>query len=642
MANKIYLDRYQVRQDANGSPITLRRSANGITYHADDFSVRREASLELVSAAAIAPEMQEKLQAEAISAKQLNHINIPQLYDFGIEDDHLVYASEYYDGTTAEAWVTEHGPMPAGAVLRIALQVVNALSAATFHGSVHHAINPKAILLVPGQTTDGEWPLIKVLNLVGVPPPAFTNVAGATAVFDSAAQFASPEQLQRGSVDFRSGVYSLGCTLWFLLTGVVPANGAVTRVSGVSKGVTQLVAGMISRDPAQRAHDPLALQEKIRAALAGVERREGLSKRFGVAAPVAAVPAVAIAGDEFSAGPRRRSLPIVPLALAASILALAAVGAFFIPESLRPRSFLGASQEPIGVPIGVPDPTAEAAAANPAAISQPAIVASQPVVTPPAQPQVVAANVPPAPAPMTAPSPSEDPLPTSASPAEDIVVAAAPSATAPPVLVSEPEPTLSAVASAEEIPAASDRLAANNITPAIESTEPAPPAEGPNAESTQAAPPPPADTSVVQITRAPEPEPETTTPRVVAKPQPRATPDADEAVVIAKTEREKRARLAASAKRNEERAMSSRQARVAANQPRRAIPRGRVRAEYLGTTPEGELIFGMPSTNERVFAAPPAEAYLNERRPARVRRALPPVLPALPPDDEPEEDDDEE
>lgn len=635
MANKTYLNRYQVRHDASGNPIILRRSANSVTYHADDFSVQREASLELVSAAAIAPEMQEKLEAEAVAARTLNHINIPRLYDFGIENDQLVYASEYCDGTTAEAWVTEHGPMPAGAVLRIALQVVNALGAATFHGGVHHAINPKALLLVPGQTTEGEWPLIKVLNLIGIAPPAFTNVAGATAVFDSAAQFTSPEQLNSGTGDFRSGVYSLGRTLWFLLTGAVPMNETITRVSGVSKGMTQLVTSMISPDPAQRLHDPLALQERIRAALGSVERREDLSRRFGVPAPVATAPA--ITEETFAGEPRRRSVPIVPLALAAGILALAAVGAFFIPESLRPRSFFGAGQDSIGVPIGVPEPAAAAAANNNLApVTQPAAIASQPTAT--AGPRVAAVN-PPAPTPA-----SEEPAAVSASPAEEMAVAAAPAPTAPPTLVSEPEPALPALASVEEEPAPSTSLAANNAAPAIEPTEPAPPAEGPSAVVARQAPAPAAETFVAQVARAAEPESEDAAPRVAAKPQPRITPDraAEAAASSAKAEREKRARLAASAKKNER--ATDRPARIVANQPRRARPRGRVRAEYLGTTPEGELIFGMPSTNERVYAAPPTVLDPDERRPAQIRRALPPVLPALPPDDgdEVELDEDEE
>ena len=58
----------------------------------------------------------EKLEAEAAAAKKLNHVNIPDLYDFGIDDDHLVYVTEDFEGTLAEEWVNAHGPMPVGPV----------------------------------------------------------------------------------------------------------------------------------------------------------------------------------------------------------------------------------------------------------------------------------------------------------------------------------------------------------------------------------------------------------------------------------------------------------------------------------------------------------------------------------------------
>ena len=167
------------------------------------------------------PAVREQLEAEATAAKKLNHVNIPALYDFGVEDDHLVYVTEDFEGTLAEEWVNAHGPMPVGPVLRIAAQVVSALGAAAFHRIIHHAINPSNLVLVPGQTAEGEWPLIKVLHFVGV-APKFSGTDVAVAAFDKSLHYASPEQLQTGTVDFRSELYSLGCTMWFLLTGAPP------------------------------------------------------------------------------------------------------------------------------------------------------------------------------------------------------------------------------------------------------------------------------------------------------------------------------------------------------------------------------------------------------------------------------------
>ena len=99
-------------------------------------------AVEVIPALGFKNAVREELEAEANTARKINHINIPALYDFGIEDDQLIYVTEYFDGTSAEEWVNVHGAMPTGAVLRIALQVIGAMGAASFHKISHHAINP--------------------------------------------------------------------------------------------------------------------------------------------------------------------------------------------------------------------------------------------------------------------------------------------------------------------------------------------------------------------------------------------------------------------------------------------------------------------------------------------------------------------
>src|SRR2546428_3114474 len=162
--NKIFFGKYRIVLDASGMPVELLRSATGVNCQAQEIESDKDVALELIPAASLKPEAREQIEAEAMAAKQLSHVNIPTLYDFGFEEDDLVYVTEYFDGTTAEAWVRTHGPMPVHAVLNIARQVVSALGAATFHLIVHRSIHPGNLLIVSGQTADGEWPLVKVLN----------------------------------------------------------------------------------------------------------------------------------------------------------------------------------------------------------------------------------------------------------------------------------------------------------------------------------------------------------------------------------------------------------------------------------------------------------------------------------------------
>jgi hypothetical protein len=602
MEAKVYLSRYRLAVDQIGLPLVIRRSAGEATFKAEDLTEHKDVALQVVPVMALRTVVREQLEAEARDAQKITHINIPTLLDFGFEEGQIVYVTEYFDGTTADQWVKANGVLPVGAVLRIAQQVVNASSVATFHGIVHHAINPNNIMLVPGQTTEGEWPLIKLLNIVGV-APNFTPSENPDPESADPVNFASPEQLQTGTVDFRSQMYSLGATLWFLITGRAPLGGAATVERGgrVPTPVRRLLMHMLAADPAERPLDPLALQAAIRDCLAPLDRRDAVATKFGV--PVASETAAVR-----PAKAPRRAMPWKPLALAAALIGLAAVAAVVVAQHTRPR-------QAIGVPIGVPENTARTNTAN--------------VATPAATPAVAQANTY-----VSNPPGSEPPVLTSTAdaPAEDETQTASADSSA----FETQTATAQASASPEAVPQNTREpartYASNSPTQLPQADEPPPPSEGPD-ETTPAAPQvetgavaqnAPADVSVEPA--SPPRHNESRTPAVISeKPaaiaeKPRAREKAPE---VSGKRASKRVRVASSAQSGQ--------------QP---MPRGSVRAQYLGTTPDGELVFGLPS-NERGYVSPPRPAVRAE--PAspsrRVRPALRvpdeelPVLPALPPDE---------
>ena len=200
MDSQIFLGKYRVAAEEIGE--VGESSDSPLAYEGEEIDSGKKVVVEVVPAASLKTALREQLEAKAIAAKNLTHLNIPALYDFGVQDDNLVYVTEDFDGTLAEEWVNTNGPMPVGPVLRIASQVVSALGAAAFHQIVHRAINPSNLVLVPGQTAEGEWPLVKVLHFAGG-APKFPGTEVVLTALDKSSYYASPEQLQDGTVDFR-------------------------------------------------------------------------------------------------------------------------------------------------------------------------------------------------------------------------------------------------------------------------------------------------------------------------------------------------------------------------------------------------------------------------------------------------------
>ncbi|MEO7724286.1 MAG: protein kinase [Chthoniobacterales bacterium] len=341
MDNRIFLERYRLSRGRNGLPVELYRSPSARTYRAQEIETGREVALTLVSPAPQDPALLEQLETEALAAEQINQVNIPRLYDFGRENDELVYVTEYCEGHTAAAWVGARGPLSVGPVLRVALQTVDAMNATAFQRLHHSALNPDNIIFIAGQTVEGDWPPIKILQWFA---PAPDLSASGDERIDSALRFASPEQVQHGGADVRSEIYSLGATMWFLLTGVPPAptvagemalSGA-EKLRWVPKIVRHLLDRMLRVDPAERPHDPVALTAYLQTCLARVERREKIERRFGV--PLLAKTRVALAKP-------RMPIPIKPLTWAAGILALAALAILFLPWPLAHKRSAAVTEE---------------------------------------------------------------------------------------------------------------------------------------------------------------------------------------------------------------------------------------------------------------------------------------------------------
>ena len=376
MERTTFLEHYRI----DGAPQELSRTGTVITYKAVDDRFGESVVLKLIPVAGVDPAARERIEGEASAAQKLNHVNIAKVFDFGNEDGDFVYVSEYVEGETLSSWVEEHGPMPADAVLRVALQIVEALSAASSHRLTHRAIQPSNLMIVPGTTAEGGWPFVKLMNfgLAGIKSASRTDSSSGELEsngddegevdFSVAPQFASPEQLQHGTSDFRSEIYSLGATMYFLLSGAAPSKVRRQQLRPFPKALRNLLAHMLRNNPDERPQDPVALAETIRECLLRIERRQAFGYRFGT--PLAAV----IPGESRTPRSPLAQVWFGVLAFAALLLTAAVVSAFLLPDII-PFWHRTTATDKIGVPIGVPDESSKPTKATSAA----PIVANQPL-----------------------------------------------------------------------------------------------------------------------------------------------------------------------------------------------------------------------------------------------------------------------
>jgi eukaryotic-like serine/threonine-protein kinase len=224
-----------------------------------DQSLRRRVALKILrvlestSARTVA-----RFEREAHAMSQLSSPNTVRVFDFGASDDGVYYiAMEYLNGMDLAKLVRTVGPLPPERVVHLAVQACRSLTEAHSAGVIHRDIKPANLFV----TRHGdEFDVIKVLDF-GIAQHGSSSQTVHTRTIAGTPAFMAPEAWLSGHIDRRSDVYSLGATLYFLLTGETPfshvAGGSLfaAHFSG-----TPLRPSALSRQPIPRELEEVVLR----------------------------------------------------------------------------------------------------------------------------------------------------------------------------------------------------------------------------------------------------------------------------------------------------------------------------------------------------------------------------------------------
>lgn len=302
----------------------IGRGGMAVVHLAEDERLERQVALKLLDRAAAPGDVAEdRFAREARRAAGLNHPNIVQVHDTGVDLGHPFIVMELVEGPNLADVIAGEAPLPPRRVVDIATQICDALEAAHEAGLVHRDIKPSNVLFDhKGRLKLADFGLAKAY-------------AGDTVTQGSpmgSAAYVSPEQISDQEVDHRADLFSLGVMLYEMATGVRPYQGDTAAATAVQR---------LARQPAPPS-EHVEIPQRLEAVIMRLLSRDP-DDRFDSAGDVAAalrgvdddtatLPII-VNGDTTTGGTKRRWL--VGLVVAAAV---ALVGAFVWPDGSGGRT----------------------------------------------------------------------------------------------------------------------------------------------------------------------------------------------------------------------------------------------------------------------------------------------------------------
>ena len=221
---QIIKDRYKVEE-------LLGEGGMAFVYKARDMQLERNVAIKTLKPNYVDQiTFVERFKREAQTAANLNHPNIVQIFDWGIEEEPY-FVMEYIEGNTLTSIISSKRSVSLSDALFIGAQVANGLQAAHSQGLVHRDIKPGNIMITP----DGK---VKVTDFGIVSIQDEESDITKTGSILGTASYISPEQAQGKAVSIQSDLYSLGTVLYELITGNPPFE-AESPIATATKHLTE-------------------------------------------------------------------------------------------------------------------------------------------------------------------------------------------------------------------------------------------------------------------------------------------------------------------------------------------------------------------------------------------------------------------
>ncbi|MDX2108160.1 MAG: protein kinase [Candidatus Melainabacteria bacterium] len=201
----------------------LGQGGTSLVYKARDKSLDRLVAIKTLTVKSLSEQQYVNFQQEARALSNLKHANIMEILDFGMTKSGKPYmVLEYIEGVSLAKHIESLGPLPVEIALPVFIDLCEGLAHAHNKNILHRDIKPSNIILV----NEGNTYHPKIIDFGLAMLDAGDAHVNAGENFAGSPPYMSPEQIANQELDKRSDLYSLGCTLYEALIGVVPYQGA--------------------------------------------------------------------------------------------------------------------------------------------------------------------------------------------------------------------------------------------------------------------------------------------------------------------------------------------------------------------------------------------------------------------------------